>query len=682
MDNFAEILAGYNPDTPAVAVDFETFYDDGYSVSDMSYWQYTHDPRFDAYMVSIYAPDLGIDFTGPPGDFDWRTLDGMLWLAHNSPFDREVYDALVENAEVDMARPMAWVNTADLAAYKRAPRSLAKAAKVLLGMDLDKTVRDDMKGRVFSQIDPSRREKWLKYAGEDARACYALWDKYRESWPVFEQKLSLHTSQLVKRGVRVDLPALKKDLDVLDKAVRSSEGDIPWAGEQDRTPKGRLRFKKTGEPVLVSPTSPRKLAEYARECGIPMPPTTDAKDERFQRWEVVHGDSFPVVKAVQTWRVCNRLLRIVEQMVSRTRPDGRMEFQLCYFGGHTGRWSGRAGGGASWRDDDESGLNMQNLPKGSRKFNSNYRVVDGDAAHVYEVNLRHRFIAEPGKVFGMTDLSQIEPRVLADLAGDEVFLDGVRSGQSPYEVHARQSMHWTGGPLKKESPRTYAFSKARVLSLGYQAAWEKFISMAAMYVSREDFDAIFTTPVTPQQCDAFLSYLRKYAPASKASAFENSPDSVKCVWVNSWLQVMDYRGSNSKIVAFWRRLQKTFDIACIRQEDLELELPSGRCLHYFKCRKRDKAAETVKGAGRSAFYGGKLAENVTQATSRDVFGEGLLRLEARGYPVVWHVHDEAITEIDPGVTEDELNAALAQPPDWSPRLPVEAETNIAAHYMK
>ena len=66
MDNAAEARnpgegkqTGTDADRRVVAVDYETFYRKGeYSLSNMTVWEYCHDRRFDAYLVSIYGPDI------------------------------------------------------------------------------------------------------------------------------------------------------------------------------------------------------------------------------------------------------------------------------------------------------------------------------------------------------------------------------------------------------------------------------------------------------------------------------------------------------------------------------------------------------------------------------------------------------------------------------------------------
>ena len=76
-------------------------------------------------------------------------------------------------------------------------------------------------------------------------------------------------------------------------------------------------------------------------------------------------------------------------------------------------------------------------------------------------------VPRPGKEFIICDLSQIEPRVLAWLCGDTVLLDQLANGVPLYEAHARATMGWTGGNLKKENAELYSLAKARVLGLGY-----------------------------------------------------------------------------------------------------------------------------------------------------------------------------------------------------------------------
>lgn len=82
-------------------------------------------------------------------------------------------------------------------------------------------------------------------------------------------------------------------------------------------------------------------------------------------------------------------------------------------------------------------------------------------------------------------------------------------------------------------------------------------------------------------------------------------------------------------------------------------------------------------------HGGKLVENIVQATARDVLGEAMLRLDANNYPIVFHVHDEAVAEVPKGSGSiDEMNEIMAIPSLWCEDLPLNAEGFETTYYMK
>ena len=83
-----------------------------------------------------------------------------------------------------------------------------------------------------------------------------------------------------------------------------------------------------------------------------------------------------------------------------------------------------------------------------------------------------------------------------------------------------------------------------------------------------------------------------------------------------------------------------------------------------------------------AFYGGKLVENLVQATARDIFAGPLLDMEDAGWTNLFSSHDEAILEVDPDVTPKMVEDAMSKTPEWMPGLPVAAEAKEVAHYCK
>ena len=82
-------------------------------------------------------------------------------------------------------------------------------------------------------------------------------------------------------------------------------------------------------------------------------------------------------------------------------------------------------------------------------------------------------------------------------------------------------------------------------------------------------------------------------------------------------------------------------------------------------------------------YGGKLAENITQAVARDCLAEAVERLEAAGYRVVFHVHDEVVVEAPAEEADLERVAQIMhQAPEWAKGLPLNAEGWVNEFYKK
>ena len=128
---------------------------------------------------------------------------------------------------------------------------------------------------------------------------------------------------------------------------------------------------------------------------------------------------------------------------------------------------------------------------------------------------------------------------------------------------------------------------------------------------------------------------------------------------------------------------------------LELGLPSGRKLTYPAAElfedveygttsftfldasgsKNGRMYHERKGGG---VFGGLLLENITQALCRDLFVETMPQLEAAGYSIVMHTHDEWVCEVPEGHGSlDEFLAIVTTPPAWAPDLPIAAKGRIS-----
>ena len=147
--------------------------------------------------------------------------------------------------------------------------------------------------------------------------------------------------------------------------------------------------------------------------------------------------------------------------------------------------------------------------------------------------------------------------------------------------------------------------------------------------------------------------------------------------------VTDFRRSNPLITGLWAKLEREF--VARHGQTYFLKLPSGRYLRYFAVDAETMTAANERGGTRFAFYGGKLVENYIQATARDVFAEGLLRVEDAGYRILFHVHDEVIVEVPENEAEAaraDIEQVMSHCPDLLEGCPLGAEAIVANHYLK
>ena len=172
--------------------------------------------------------------------------------------------------------------------------------------------------------------------------------------------------------------------------------------------------------------------------------------------------------------------------------------------------------------------------------------------------------------------------------------------------------------------------------------------------------------------------------------------------------VRRWRKANQNIVRFWYEVEEAA-IGAVQGRPATLEhgihfeceagylfitLPSGRRLAYYRPELKpepqfEKLGLTYLGTGqnkqwvRQKSYGGKLVENITQATARDCLRDAMTALEAAGYRIVFHVHDEVIADMPKGTGSlDEMKEIMGRPLPWAPGLPLRAAGFEAGFYMK
>ena len=79
-----------------------------------------------------------------------------------------------------------------------------------------------------------------------------------------------------------------------------------------------------------------------------------------------------------------------------------------------------------------------------------------------------------------------------------------------------------------------------------------------------------------------------------------------------------------------------------------------------------------------------MVENCVQATARDCLRDAMMTLDADGYDIRCHVHDEVIvTEpVDSGRTVEDMSEVMGRPIEWAPGLPLRADGYEGTYYFK
>ena len=340
--------------------------------------------------------------------------------------------------------------------------------------------------------------------------------------------------------------------------------------------------------------------------------------------------------------------------------DGRAHGLFQFSGANrTQRWAGR-------------GIQLQNLPQNHISTLQEARdlvklgcfdmveSIYGNTPDILSQLIRTMLIPKEGSMFVVADFSAIEARVLAWLAGEEWVLDAFRKGQDLYCTVASQMFH---KPVVKHGINGELRQKGKIATLacGYGGSSGALISMGALEQGLTESEL---------------------------------PDIIE-----SW------RLANPKIVQFWWDVEKAaIDTVKDHRErtvrnvgfqfsanTLWIVLPSGRRLAYIKPRLQPnrfgRMAITYEGLNtankwsRGETYSGKLVENITQSTARDLLAEAMWRMEKAGLAIVGHVHDEVILEVPTGsVTVEDVTRIMNENPSWAEGLPLSSAGYIGPDF--
>lgn len=348
-----------------------------------------------------------------------------------------------------------------------------------------------------------------------------------------------------------------------------------------------------------------------------------------------------------------------EAVLSCVCRDGRVRGLTQYYGAaRTGRWAGRL-------------VQTQNLPQNHlpdldyarrlvRAGDAETVALDfGAVTPVLSELVRTVFVAPEGKVLRVADFSAIEARVTAWLAGEKWALDVFRGDGKIYEATAGRIYHVPASSISKHDPRRQK-GKIASLALGYGGGVNALKAMGGERLG-----------LSEGEMRQIVYDWRRANP---------------CI-VRLWQTAED---TMRRAITYGRRYGMNRGIAMERRgEGVAVVLPSGRELYYPEARVREDGRLAYMGQEQTTHrwveletYGGKLTENLVQAIARDCLAVTLLRLERAGYPVVFHVHDEAVCECDKTHGLEGMLRIFATPPAWAPDLPVRGDGYSTPYYIK
>lgn len=652
-----------------MGVDIETY--SSVDLTEAGVYAYVEAPDFDILLISYIFDDWGEDdvktidcFDADPdmmAEFCEALLDPQIVkTAFNANFERT---CLAKWLQKPMP-PEEWRCTMVKALTLGLPGNLAGAGEAL-GLPPEKlkdpqgkaliqffskpckpTRTNGQRTRNLPQHDPA---KWQLYKGYNRQDVVTEQEILRKlsiyKTPESEQELWALDQHMNDNGVALDIPMVEKIV------------------EYDTRRRQELQEEAQELTGLKNPNSLAQLKRWLAEQGVEM--TSVTKDTIA---EALRDPELPdVVRRVLEIRTALGKTSVAKYstMLVAHCQDHRLRGILQFYGANrSGRWAGRLVQTHNLAKNTLPDLALARELAAEGDFET-MGTLFGETAFVFSELIRTAFIPSEGCRFIVSDFSAIEARVLAWLAGEEWVLEAFRNGKDIYCETASMMYHV---PVEKHGANSHLRQKGKVavLACGYQGG------VGAM--KRMD---------------------------KGGSIPEDELQSV----VDQWRQ------ANSNSVKLWRtcelaartaieehrtvRLKNGLTFGYING-NLFIKLPGGRKLCYWNTRlkldPRDGREHIVymgvnqetKQWGETETYGGKLVENIVQATARDCLAISMQRVAALGYNIVMHVHDEIIVDCpieDTGAME-RINACMAEPIPWAPGLPLRGDGYETPFYMK
>lgn len=576
----------------------------------------------------------------------------------------------------ELPEPKYWQDTAAKAAALALPRSLdacgvasglgVNAAKSKEGKNLIKifckpkvSMKKATRGQLIRtqpQDEPELFEEFKKYCIQDVIAERTidkmlpdLQPRTRELWEL-DRAINL-------RGVCFDMPAVRNAIFTIDKAKEKAAKTV-----SDMT-----------AGMLENISSRGQFLDYLQDLGVTL---ENAQKEYLKRKvKELKAEAFSmqlsrVIEAVKLIKLrleisrsslakYDKLTRIID---NSHRGYGLLRFH----GASTGRLAGNL-------------FQPQNLPRKSLDLPDlciellEYRDPDiielffDNCLRAISLCLRGMITASPGNRLMVSDFAQIESRILAWLAGDIGKLEAYKNKLDIYKINAAAAFKIPYDDVDKEQRQ---IGKVIELACGYQGALGAF----------KEFSKVYEVVIPDSQAIKLISNWRNANP--KITSYWTNAEAAAVKAVAEPGSIQKIRNVSYKV----KGSGKTSFLFCY--------LPSGRRIAYHMPRliegKYGKYQIEYMGTNsltkkytRQYTYGGKLAENITQATAADCMFDKMIDVNNAGYPIVLTVHDELVTDVKKGKGSlEEFNSIMEKPIDWAEGLPIAADGYEAKRYKK
>jgi len=419
--------------------------------------------------------------------------------------------------------------------------------------------------------------------------------------------------------------------------------------------------------AITSINQVAKLQLWLQQHGCVM----ETLDRKAIERKLLDPELAPVARRVLEIRTAGAqsAVKKLDALLARAGDDDRIRGGFRFCGAGTGRWSGE-------------GFQAQNLkrPAVDDLDAAVTAIATGSYEHVkalYPKPLsvigdcsRAMICAAPGRNLIGADFGAIESRVLAWVAGEEWKLEAYRRFDAthdprdePYCETACRIFRISSGSYTKDSPERNV-GKTCDLAFGYMGglgAWRKF--------EPDRF--------TDDEVKTFNAEWRASHPA------------IKRFWYNidrAALIAVRERGRVVRCGSIAFKSTGAF---------LLLKLPSGRKISYPQPRAvgdaerqhvtflDNAAGQFTECRGGQGAHGGLWTENIVSGIARDLLAEAMLRIEADGYPIVLHVHDEIVAEVPEGFgSTEEFTHLMTRKPAWALELPIAAKAWTGKRYTK